>query len=445
MFPNGLNSMSIRQNFISDLNVILQSSKLNKITQVSLIMEKSILTLGVFISTLFIIPFVSAQEFEKATFQETASIIYDQKLSNSVIASIGFETTDNEEIRFPDKVIQEIKSNEKIRSVVFTNVGECVIGVTAEEQCLMINFDYQQLKGDGGIRMVQESAKEMSNEVVKKLNELLGMDLEFHSTFIHTVDDANIFLETSGIVSGRGSVSATYITQKQSTDFIFSDLAGKLIPKEIREGGGFYDIAKKIVKLDNSIISISILRNGDSNLYMFKVVNEIKDASSDISRISVLEHLQTDEITRSNIFDNKNVPLNSIIQLIIIPNEQSKVDAITTHLITDLTKLENILKKGWFFTSPAGDKIDGKFLFGQNKLVPSNELQLEIGMWDGQTELSVYAVEEIQGTENIDKESIVEENSNGIEDQTQYAVLGIIIAVGIGAVIFYLKGYKPKH
>ena len=445
MFPNGLNSMSIRQNFISDLNVILQSSKLNKITQVSLIMEKSILTLGVFISTLFIIPFVSAQEFEKATFQETASIIYDQKLSNSVIASIGFETTDNEEIRFPDKVIQEIKSNEKIRSVVFTNVGECVIGVTAEEQCLMINFDYQQLKGDGGIRMVQESAKEMSNQVVKKLNEVLGMDLEFHSTFIHTVDDANIFLETSGIVSGRGSVSATYITQKQSTDFIFSDLAGKLIPKEIREGGGFYDIAKKIAKLDNSIISVSILRNGDSNLYMFKVVNEIKDASSDISRISVLEHLQTDEITRSNIFDNKNVPLNSIIQLIIIPNEQSKVDAITTHLITDLTKLENILKKGWFFTSPAGDKIDGKFLFGQNKLVPSNELQLEIGMWDGQTELSIYAVEEIQGTENIDKESIVEENSNGIEDQTQYAVLGIIIAVGIGAVIFYLKGYKPKH
>ena len=445
MFPNGLNSMSIRQNFISDLNVIVQSSKLNKITQVSLSMERSILTLGVFISTLFIIPFVSAQEFEKATFQETASIIYDQKLSNSVIASIGFETTNNEEIRFPDKVIQEIKSNEKIRSVVFTNAGECIIGVTAEEQCLMINFDYQQLKGDGGIRMVQESAKEMSNQVVKELNELLGMNLKFHSTFIHTVDDANILLETSGIVSGRGSVSATYITQKQSTDFIFSDLAGKLIPKEIREGGGFYNIAKKIAKLDNSIISISILRNGDSNLYMFKVVNEIKDASSDISRISVLEHLEIDEITRSNIFDNKNVPLNSIIQLIIIPNEQSKIDAITTHLITDLTKLDNILKKGWFFTSPAGDKIDGKFLFGQNKMISSNELQLDVGVWDGKTELSIYAVEEIQGTEQIAKESSVEENSNDVENQTQYAVLGIIIAVGIGAVIFYLKGYKPKH
>ena len=445
MFPNGLNSMSIRQNFISDLNVIPQSSKLNKITQVSLSMEKSMLTLGILISTLFIIPFVSAQEFEKATFQETATIIYDQKLSNSVIASIGFETTNNEEIKFPDEIIQEIRTNEKIRSVVFTNAGECIIGVTVEEQCLMINFDYQQLKGDGGIRMVQESAKEMSNQVAKELNELLGIDLEFHSTFIHTVDDANILLETSGIVSGRGSVSATYIAQKQSTDFIFSDLAGKLITKNIRDGGGFYDIAKKIAKLDNSIISISILRNGDSDLYMFKVVNEIKDASSDISKINTLEHLQVDKISRSNVFDNKNVPLNSVIQLIIIPNEQSKVDAISTHLITDLTKLENILEKGWFFTSPAGNKIDGKFLFGQNKMISSNELQLEIGVWDGQTELSIYAVEEIQRTGDATVEYPIRENSKDVEDQTQYAVLGIIIAVGIGAAIFYLKGYKQKH
>jgi hypothetical protein len=78
-------------------------------------------------------------------------------------------------------------------------------------------------------------------------------------------------------------------------------------------------------------------------------------------------------------------------------------------------------------------------------MISSNELQLDVGVWDGKTELSIYAVEEIQGTEQIAKESSVEENSNDVENQTQYAVLGIIIAVGIGAVIFYLKGYKPKH
>ena len=36
---------------------------------------------------------------------------------------------------------------------------------------LCINFNYQQLKGDGGIRMVQDSAREMGNELIDQLNE----------------------------------------------------------------------------------------------------------------------------------------------------------------------------------------------------------------------------------------------------------------------------------
>ena len=32
------------------------------------------------------------------------------KLSNSIIVSIGLETTDNKEIRFPDKLLEKIQS-----------------------------------------------------------------------------------------------------------------------------------------------------------------------------------------------------------------------------------------------------------------------------------------------------------------------------------------------
>ena len=403
-------------------------------------MGKSLLILGI-VSVLFVIPFINAQEFEKATLQETATVIYDQKLSNSIIASIGLETTNNEEIQFSNELIQKINSNEKIRSIVLTNHGNCVIGVTEEEQCLMVNFGYQELKGDGGIRTVQDSAKEMSAEIVEEMNHTLGMDFKFHSTFIHTVDDANILLETSGVVSGRGSVSATYVMPKQSTDFLFLDLVGKLIQKEIRDGGGFYDIAKKISKIDSSLISVSIIRNEESNLYMFKVVNEIKDSSTNISKINVLESLNVEEISRSEVFNGRNVPLNSIIQLIVIPNEKSKINAVSTHLITDLTKFENILEKGWFFSVPAGDKIDAKFLFGTSNKIISKELQLEIGSWDGQSELSIYTVESLPETKSDTKENVIDNEDDG----TQYVVLGIIIIVGIGAAVFYLKGYKPKH
>ena len=251
-------------------------------------------------------------------------------------------------------------------------------------------------------------------------------------------EEANELLKTSGVVTGKGSVSATYVTDKNSTDFLFTDLSGILIPKEIREGGGFYDISKKMSKNDNSIISISIIRNDNSNLYLFKIAQEIKEKSDDVSSINILENFGIDEISRTNYFDKKNVPLNSVIHLIIVPNENRKVNAISTHAITDLTKIENVMEKGWFLHSPAGEIIDLRFLFGETKTVLAKELLVETAPWDMQSEMTLYSVENIE-------EEVLEEENQDVEDQSQYAVLGIIIAIGIGAVIFYLKGYKPKN
>ena len=405
-------------------------------------MIKSVLLLGILFSSILIMPFASAQQFEKATFQESASIIYDQKLSGSVIISIGFETTSNDEIRFPGELIEKINANEKIRAVIFTNAGECVIGVTAEQQCIMINFDYQNLKGDGGIRMVQESAREMGGLLIDDLNQVFRTDAEFHSVYIHTAGNANVLLETSGIVSGKGAVSATYVTDKRATDFLFTDIAGILIPKEIRDGGGFYDIAKKLSRHDDSIISVTMIPNEDSNLYIFKITKEIKEKSNDITIINTLESFEVDEISRTDYFDNRNVPLNSIIQLIIIPSEITKVNAISTHAITDVTTFENIMKKGWFLSSPAGEMINLKFLFGQSKTISAEELLVETAPWDMQSEMTLYSVEEIES--EVEEVPIIKNQEEDV-DETQYAILGIIIAAGIGAAIFYLKGYKPKH
>ena len=405
-------------------------------------MIKSVLLLGILFSSILIMPFASAQQFEKATFQESASIIYDQKLSGSVIISIGFETTSNDEIRFPGELIEKINANEKIRAVIFTNAGECVIGVTAEQQCIMINFDYQNLKGDGGIRMVQESAREMGGLLIDDLNQVFRTDAEFHSVYIHTADNANVLLETSGIISGKGAVSATYVTDKRATDFLFTDIAGILIPKEIRDGGGFYDIAKKLSRHDDSIISITMIPNEDSNLYIFKITKEIKEKSNDITIINTLESFEVDEISRTDYFDNRIVPLNSIIQLIIIPSEITKVNAISTHAITDVTTFENIMKKGWFLSSPAGEMINLKFLFGQSKTISAEELLVETAPWDMQSEMTLYSVEEIES--EVEEVPIIKNQEEDV-DETQYAILGIIIVAGIGAAIFYLKGYKPKH
>ena len=126
-------------------------------------MIKSVVLLGMIFSSILIIPIADAQKFEKATFQESATVVYDQKMSKSIIVSIGLETTSNKEIRFSDEVIMKINSNEKIKSVIFTNAGECVIGVTTEQQCIMINFRYEELKGrwrnQNGSRISQSNGR----------------------------------------------------------------------------------------------------------------------------------------------------------------------------------------------------------------------------------------------------------------------------------------------
>ena len=85
-------------------------------------MMKSVLIVGIMFVAILIMPFANAQQFEKMAFQESATIIYDQKLSESIITSIGFETISNEDIRFSDELIEKINSNEKIKAVVLTTV-----------------------------------------------------------------------------------------------------------------------------------------------------------------------------------------------------------------------------------------------------------------------------------------------------------------------------------
>ena len=395
------------------------------------------------IGLITLIPFISAQEFEKATWQETASIIYDFKHSKSVIGSIGFETTSNDEIRIPDELLEKISSYQHIKSIVFTNHGQCIVGVTSEEQCLMINIDYFGIKGDGGIKTIQTTAKQIGDELIPDVNQLLGLETIYHSVYVHVADEANIGLGTSGMVSGRGTVSAVYTMEKQETDFLFVDLAGTLIPREIRNDGGFYEVAKQMAYKSGSTIALGIIPESDRTMFLFKV-STLHDNIDNTSLIEPLKFLNVEELIRSNYFEDTFTPLNSILHVVVIPESPSKIDAIKTHAITDVTSLENISQKGWFLTAPAGDKIDMRFLFGMENSVSADELKIEIGPWNMEEQMEFFSVENIpeeqvkQSTEELTQD-------NQEEDQSQYVIIVIIIAAAIGAAIFYLKGYKKTR
>ena len=104
-------------------------------------MLKSVFLLGIMISLLVFTPFAFGQDLQKATWLENASIMYDQIVSKSVIASITFQTSSNTEIQFSDQLLEKISSYPEIRNVFFTNKDECVMGIASGKQCIMINFD----------------------------------------------------------------------------------------------------------------------------------------------------------------------------------------------------------------------------------------------------------------------------------------------------------------
>ena len=182
---------------------------------------------------MFCVADVYGQEMKRATYQENAQVIFDQSMNDEITASIVLESTSNLEMRISDELEQKILDNPLIQSIVFTNHGECVLGVF-DSSCIMINFALEDLKielaeriekekeAGVGIRAIQEGTKELGDLLINDINNELDINTVYNSVFIHTGGEASKQLGTGGSITGQGSVSVVYTMPKQSTDFILS-------------------------------------------------------------------------------------------------------------------------------------------------------------------------------------------------------------------------------
>ncbi len=354
---------------------------------------------------------VHAQEVKLATFQETAQVFFDQLISGNVTASITLQSTNNQEIRIPSELEQKIRENERIIAVILTNEEQCVLGVQ-DDACILINIS--RVESEKGIFAIQDSAKEIGNSIIDDVNRVLDTNAEFHSVYIIPIGEATRELETSGVVSGKGTVSIVYTLPKEDTYSMYEKISTILIPPVIRESGGFYDIARKLSSEDNAAMTFSILPRENSSLYQLKLSVDYPGFSN-YDLISPLEFLKTDELKRSNYFSDDFYPLNSILNVVILLSEATSVNEVNANIIpsqvvggekipTDLTV------DGWIFDPESGNKIDGKYLFGEKFSVSKNELLFTLG-------------------------------SAQLNDSSLLVIIIIVILAG-GAAAFYLKGYK---
>ncbi|MGQ0794975.1 MAG: hypothetical protein ACT4N5_02165 [Nitrosopumilaceae archaeon] len=360
-----------------------------------------------------------AQQPRLATFHETAQVVIDQKFQNQTSASISVLSTSNQEILVPIELDEKIHSFKNVTAVVITNEDSCVLGVI-DKTCVLINISRDGFSG--GIAEAQDKGREIGDALINDINRSFNIDAEFHSVFIHVDDKINRELETTGVISGRGTVSAVYTFERYDTSFLFEGLSTLLIPKEIRNSGGFLDVAKIIANDPASSMTFSIIPKTGSSLFQLQVSRDQK-ITKEITSIDTLQFFDVESLERSKYFSSGFYPLNSLVQVVVLSPEPIKV---TKHGSQNVPTIEkdgetypsDLTQNGWFFDPDSGETIIGKYLFGQTSKASDNELMVTIG------DLS---------------ESIVVNQP----DNSFYILIGIGIAAAV-AIAWYMKNIKTK-
>ena len=362
-----------------------------------------------------------SQEIGLATFQESAQVIIDKKINFESIASITLSSSNIQEIIIPIELEQKIRESQRIQAVIITNQNNCTLGVY-DQSCIIINIE--RSPEDKGIFAIQDNTREIADSYIDEVNQVFDTNAKFFQVYIHTNDDTNQALDTSGIISGSGTISAVYTMPMEDTGSMYGKLSSMLLSKSIRDGGGFYDTAKILSMKQNAKMSFSITPLESKSLLQLRIsanspiTSQMEKATP---KISPLEFFNIENLNRSNYFSSGNYPLNSIFQIVIISNDETNVsdikgDIIPTQKIDGMEMPMEITKKGWIFDPQRGETIQGKFIFGESISINENEMKFSLG-----------------GSNLQSKE---------IELDESIIVLIIITIVSIGAAIFYLKGYK---
>ncbi len=359
-----------------------------------------------------------SQEVSFATFQETAQIIVDKSISQNVTASITLQSTSTQEIKIPVELEQKIREDVRIKAIILTNQNQCVLGVV-DQSCIMINVVLN--REDMDIFAIQDSTKEIAELYIDEINQTFDTDAEFHSVFIHTNEESNKALETSGVISGRGVVSAVYTMPMEDTDSMYEKISAILVTKIIRDGGGFYNVAKDLSLEEKSKMTFSLIPLESSSLLQLKLSVDYPNIASTISEISPLEFLKVENLKKSDYFSTGFYPLNSIIQVVVLSPENTNVsdvrgNIVPTQIIDNEKIPTDITKEGWIFDPEEGQRIQGKYIFGEKVSVNKEELKFSLGG-------SQLQVEKVEFDESI-------------------VVVIIITIVAVAAAMFYLKGYK---
>ena len=341
-------------------------------------------------------------EPQQNSLKEFLQIIIDQREFKNRI-SVGIISSSSNDIQLPNN-IEAISSNPKIYSMKITNEFACA-PTQIEKACVIIEVEREGLGNN--IAELKKTSREIADKI------WYDQKGEYAGAIIFAPEFYSVTLQPKGGLSAdeikrlgdKGLVAkVVYTIHRQPTNQLFNALSNTLLSADIRNSGGFYNIAEKlsenyfsefevvITPLENNMLRelhISLLCSNEiqelvncERLYS-ELIPGAQEGSIDeqIARgdISPLDFIQVENISRSKIFSDEFLPLNSVIQVLILSEEDLQVKSVNSNVIENLKGIGDIQENGWFFISQTGQKIDARYIFGQSNSVNKNDLIFSIG------------------------------------------------------------------
>lgn len=390
---------------------------------------KSLLALSI-IFALLLTTFVSAsaQQPQLASYRETAHILVDEKVQNKTTAFVTLASTSPVEMRVPADLSLKVQNTANVTSVVITNAENCIVGVQ-DQGCVLVNIVSPSLVETYDINKIQADAKQVGDSLIDSINKAFATNAQFNSVYVNPRGDLSSALGTSGAVSGNRTISVIYTMSRPDSSYLFDGLTAILIPKQIRDDGGFFNAAQKMAQDSNSTVTFVITPGQGTSLYQLQVSKQVP-ITGPVTTVKPLELFGVDKLQRSSYFDVGFFPLNSILDVTAISNDNI---SITNHggdlapsEIKDGQKFPtDLTKSGWIIDPEYGQKVSAVYLFGKDTSVTSNQAFLTLG--------NTIPTDNTPGQGNTTSPQPVPKTSN---DYSIYVLIGIVAAGGAAVYLF---------
>lgn len=372
---------------------------------------------------------VYAQQPQLATYHEIAQVLVDEKIQNQTTAFITLSTSSPLEMRVPTSLDQKINNAANVTSVAITNANRCVLGVVGQT-CVVITIYSPSLIESYNIATIQNTSRTIGDSLIGDINNAFSLNAKFWAIYVQPKGEFSNALGTSGVLVGNRTINVVYTTSQQKSSYLLDALSTVLLPKQIRDAGGFYDVATKMAQQPNSTVTFAITpTTSGRSIYQLQVSKQFP-IKGQVTTVNPLDLYGVDRLDRSSYFNGGFFPLNSIFEISAISNNYLTItnhggNLVPTTISNGQKIPSDISKSGWIFDPDSGQRVTGIYLFGTTTNATGDELTFTLG------NVSAPVVQN-------QNPQVPNTPSSTSTDYSIFVIIGIV-AAGAAAVYLFMK------